>query len=279
MVSRWGSSTREGSPSRHRKVPISTFHCEAATSSGNRLGAPTEIPGFLCTLSWGGGQAGQPLHQTFAPIFIAKLITEPEIGGTGSRPRQNAGNVSGLASSQAQEAGSSSPLQCAAEMIWTCTACHVLYQICHRLTAPWPQRGKGSERHGLNVSRLISVNLAWLALTHKTEMFGEPVCGIAWYCQPDWMGHGQHPNLKMDMIRWWFSLCPRFSLQGEAGHQYLWDQWADVAHVEWLPLNPCAKFISGNIKIPLYFLPLLNTEIAQVFEIHPQRRQGPVYHV
>ena len=52
------------------------------------------------------------------------------------------------------------------------------------------------ERHCLNVSRPISVIVAWLGLTHKTEMFREPVFGVAWCCQPQ-MGH---PNLKMDMM-------------------------------------------------------------------------------
>ena len=55
-------------------------------------------------------------------------------------------------------------------------------------------------RHGLNVSRLISVNVACLALTRNAEMHGESVFDIAWCCQPHWMGHGQHHNLKMDMM-------------------------------------------------------------------------------
>ena len=29
-------------------------------------------------------------------------------------------------------------------------------------------------------------------------MHGEPVFDIAWCCQPDRMGHGQHLNLRMD---------------------------------------------------------------------------------
>ena len=33
----------------------------------------------------------------------------------------------------------------------------------------------------------------------KTVMLGEPVFGIAWCYQPQWMGHRQHPNLKMDI--------------------------------------------------------------------------------
>ena len=55
------------------------------------------------------------------------------------------------------------------EMVRTCTSCHNLYQICHRSSASRPQsRGKkGLERNGLNVSRLISVSVAWLGLTHK----------------------------------------------------------------------------------------------------------------
>ena len=58
--------------------------------------------------------------------------------------------------------------------------------------------------HGLNLSRLMSVIVAWLGLIHKTEMHGEPVFGVAWCCQPHWMGHGPHPNLKMDVMIWWW---------------------------------------------------------------------------
>ena len=39
-----------------------------------------------------------------------------------------------------------------------------------------------------------------MGLTHKTEMLGEPVFGVAWCYQPHCMGHGQHPNLKMDLM-------------------------------------------------------------------------------
>ena len=61
---------------------------------------------FPFPLSRGGGQAGQLLHQPFVPISMVKFNTEPKIGGAGSRPKQNAGNASGLASCRAQEAGS-----------------------------------------------------------------------------------------------------------------------------------------------------------------------------
>ena len=70
--------------------------------------------------------------------------------------------------------------------------------------SPAPEGKEGWGRHGLNVSRLISVIVAWLGLTHKTEILGEPVFGIAWCCQSHWMGHGQQPNLKMDMMIWWW---------------------------------------------------------------------------
>ena len=58
---------------------------------------------------------------------------------------------------------------------------------------------EGLGRYGRNVVRLMSVIVAWLALTHKTEMHGEMVFVIAWCCQPYRMGHGQHLNPKMDM--------------------------------------------------------------------------------
>ena len=61
---------------------------------------------------------------------------------------------------------------------------------------------EGQQRHGLKVWRLMSVSEAWLPLILKTEMYGELLFNIAWYCQPHRMGHGQHPNLKMDMDGW-----------------------------------------------------------------------------
>ena len=57
----------------------------------------------------------------------------------------------------------------------------------------------GLERHGLNVWRLMPVIVAWLALSQKTEMYGNPVLGMDWCFQLHRMGHGQHFNLKMDM--------------------------------------------------------------------------------
>ena len=47
-----------------------------------------------------------------------------------------------------------------------------------------PECKEDLERHGLNVSRLISVNKAWTALTCKTETLGQPVFRIACRCQP-----------------------------------------------------------------------------------------------
>ena len=64
-----------------------------------------------------------------------------------------------------------------------------------------PEGKEGLEWHGLNASRLISENVGWLlALTHKTKTLVESVFRIGWCCQPHWMVHGQHPNLKMDMM-------------------------------------------------------------------------------
>ena len=45
-----------------------------------------------------------------------------------------------------------------------------------RFLAPEGMEGLG--RHGLNVSRLTSLYVAWLRLTHKTEMLREAVLGI-----------------------------------------------------------------------------------------------------
>ena len=63
------------------------------------------------------------------------------------------------------------------------------------LPLPGPRGKEELERHGLNVSKLISRNVAC-----KTETHGELVFDIAWCCQPHWMGHGKYPNLKMDMM-------------------------------------------------------------------------------
>ena len=49
-----------------------------------------------------------------------------------------------------------------------------------------------------------SVNVAWLALTHKAETLGEPVFVMTWCCQPLWMRQGKHPNLKMDMMMMYY---------------------------------------------------------------------------
>ena len=58
---------------------------------------------------------------------------------------------------------------------------------------PAPEGKESLKRHGLNVSRLISVNVACLVFTHKTEMLGKPVFSITWCCQTCWMYHRQHP--------------------------------------------------------------------------------------
>ena len=90
----------------------------------------------------------------------------------------------------------------------------ISYQIPFNLSQtfrfPAPEENKGLERDGLHVSRLVSVNVAWLALTRKTEMLGEPVFSLAWCCQPHWMGHGQHPNIKWIWwwLWWWFEVLP-----------------------------------------------------------------------
>ena len=61
---------------------------------------------------------------------------------------------------------------------------------------PALKKKEGPGRHVLNVGRLMSISVAVLTLTHFTEMHGEPVFDIAWYCKPHRMGHGPHINLK-----------------------------------------------------------------------------------
>ena len=50
----------------------------------------------------------------------------------------------------------------------------------------------------------------------------------------------------------------------------------DVNRPQWV--NLCAvEFRSGNANIYMYFLSFLNTQMAQVVEIIPYGRQGPIY--
>ena len=39
------------------------------------------------------------------------------------------------------------------------------------------------------------------------------------------------------------------------------------------------KEAPGNMEIDMHFLSFLNIEVAQVVEIHPHGKQGPVYHM
>ena len=56
---------------------------------------------------------------------------------------------------------------------------------------------------GPNVVRMVSVNVASLALTHKRNTeHGELVFDVAWCCQHHRIWHGQHPNLNLDMVGW-----------------------------------------------------------------------------
>ena len=88
--------------------------------------------------------------------------------------------------------------QSVAQMVWTCTAYHVLYQICYRLSHfPVLESKEGQERRGLNVCRSMSVIVAWLTLMRKTEMNGESMLNIACCCQHHRIGHGQYRNINM----------------------------------------------------------------------------------
>ena len=71
-----------------------------------------------------------------------------------------------------------------ADMIWTYTTCHVLYKICLRPRKTW--------------SECVKTDISDCGLTgvdsqdRCAKMHGETVFGLAWCCQPHWMGHGQH---------------------------------------------------------------------------------------
>ena len=58
------------------------------------------------------------------------------------------------------------------------------------------------ERCDPNLWRMMSVNVAHLALTHKAATYEGLVADIVWCCQPYRMGNGQHPNLNLDMDEW-----------------------------------------------------------------------------
>ena len=47
---------------------------------------------------------------------------------------------------------------------------------------------------------MMSNHVACLALARKTETYGKPVFDVACSFQPYWMGHGQHPTFKIDMM-------------------------------------------------------------------------------
>ena len=67
-----------------------------------------EIPGFLCTLSWGWrpGRPTAPSKPLLQLIWKCRIL-EQAIGCASSHLGRNAGSVSGLASSRARESGSS----------------------------------------------------------------------------------------------------------------------------------------------------------------------------
>ena len=51
----------------------------------------------------------------------------------------------------------------------------LLSNLSQTFQLPALENNKGLGRHGLSVWRLMSINVAWLALTHKIEMHGEAV--------------------------------------------------------------------------------------------------------
>ena len=88
-------------------------------------------------------------------------------------------------------------LQSAAQMIWACTACHVLYQICHILRDSWHQRvrnaKKGVVRMGDEWCERMWPVWHWPA---RQEMHGELLLNVAWCCQLHGTGHRQQLNIK-----------------------------------------------------------------------------------
>ena len=86
-----------------------------------------------------------------------------------------------------------SPSQSAAQTAWSLTVGHVCGPCIKYITnfpIPAIEIKVGIDRRDMNVWRLMLVIVAWPALAHKSEMHGEPVFDIVWYCQPDRMGHG-----------------------------------------------------------------------------------------
>ena len=64
---------------------------------------------------------------------------------------------------------------------------------------------EGLGRHGLNMWRLVSMSLTCVALTHKTEMHGEPVFDVGWdtdstFLKWIWMvGAGKTPGPRLNI--------------------------------------------------------------------------------
>ena len=87
-----------------------------------------------------------------------------------------------------------------AQMVLAYTACHVRYQICHRWSLAL-ECEEGLERRGpyLWCQRMRPV-CRWPA--RQREAHGELLYDIAWCWQPHRMGHGEHPNFKIDMNGW-----------------------------------------------------------------------------
>ena len=86
--------------------------------------------------------------------------------------------------------------------------------IPHPYRFPAAEAKEDMGRHGLNVSRVILGNVAWLALTRKTETHGD----IAWCCQRHWMGHGQPYMMTSsngNIFRVTGPLCGEFTGPGE----------------------------------------------------------------
>ena len=77
----------------------------------------------------------------------------------------------------------------------------ILQNVPRPVSNPWQtfwfpalENKEGLGRHGLNVWRLMSVIVACLALTHKTEMHGKLVFDKTWCCQPHRMGRTAHQS-------------------------------------------------------------------------------------
>ena len=104
LPGRCGSSTWEGGPCISRKVLTRNICCQGATISANPLGVSRQKY-QVSSVTLSEVDARQGSHIRPGSNDMAESNIDPVIGGAGSCLWQNAGSISGLASSHTREQG------------------------------------------------------------------------------------------------------------------------------------------------------------------------------